>query len=567
MDLIIIFSVIVVLVAAFFAINAISENNKKKRFRNRLQRTFGQFSRTEPNHDKMKSAKGYFLHHMDDSKFIADEITWNDLEGDALFASMNKCYSSAGEEILYYMLRTPDVTGDENRKKDFLSELDALEADEKTRLDLQIIFAILGKTGKYSVFDYISLLGNVKPVKPVIFVVFWIIYLAIAAFFFVSAPFAAAFLSVFAIGCMIFYFSQKKTVERYITSFEYIVRTIVTAESVIKLNPKGFEKEVEELKSLRKELKGIKPSTLVFIKQSTRSGNADLMSSAMSLGNAFFHFDLFCFYRLLSQVVSKAKEYDRMFEILGGIEAKISVLNFKCAFENTCEPTFTDDNKMSADSIFHPLIENCVENSFCVERGMVITGSNASGKSTFLRTVLINCLLAQTVYVSTSKEFVLRPSFIFSSLSLKDSLASGESYYMAEINSIKRILNARDSGNRVICFLDEVLRGTNTVDRIAAATEILENLSGETIITFAATHDIELTRLLEKKYDNYFFREEILRNDEGKEDIYFSYKINTGISDTRNALQLLKLMGYPPEVVDKAENLAHGFLETGKWRV
>jgi DNA mismatch repair ATPase MutS len=150
-------------------------------------------------------------------------------------------------------------------------------------------------------------------------------------------------------------------------------------------------------------------------------------------------------------------------------------------------------------------------------------------------------------------------------MSLKDSLETGESYYMAEINSIKRILNAKENGKFILCFLDEVLRGTNTVERVAAATEILRYLSGENIITIAATHDIELTYLLEKDYDNYFFREEITKDNE-KEDIYFSYKIKSGRSDTRNALLLLKIMGYPKEVYEDAEALSKGFVNTGKWQ-
>ena len=149
-------------------------------------------------------------------------------------------------------------------------------------------------------------------------------------------------------------------------------------------------------------------------------------------------------------------------------------------------------------------------------------------------------------------------------MSLKDSLETGESYYMAEINSIKRILESKKSGNDVLCFLDEVLRGTNTVERVAAATEILRYLSGSNIITIAATHDIELTYILEKVYNNYFFREEIKKEDD-KEDIYFSYKLNSGRSDTRNALLLLKVMGYPEEIYENAGKLSEGFLNTGKW--
>ena len=195
---------------------------------------------------------------------------------------------------------------------------------------------------------------------------------------------------------------------------------------------------------------------------------------------------------------------------------------------------------------------------------MLITGSNASGKSTFLRSVLVNAILSQTVYVAFAKEFKLKHFELFSSMSLKDSLGAGESYYMAEINSIRRILNAKENGEEILCFLDEVLRGTNTVERVAAATEILKYLSSDNVIPFAATHDIELTYLLENDYDNYFFREEILKEDD-KEDIYFSYKINKGRSDTRNALLLLKIMGYPKDIFENAEALSKNFLNTGKW--
>ena len=197
---------------------------------------------------------------------------------------------------------------------------------------------------------------------------------------------------------------------------------------------------------------------------------------------------------------------------------------------------------------------------------MLITGSNASGKSTFLRSVLVNAILSESVYVACAKEFSLKPSMLFSSMSLSDSLGSGESYYMAEINSINRIIKAKETGENVICFLDEVLRGTNTVERVGAATEILKYLTGENIITLAATHDIELTYLLEKDYDNHFFREEIKKDEDGKEDIYFSYKINDGRSDTRNALLLLKIKEYPSEIVENAQILSKGFVDTGKWQ-
>lgn len=87
----------------------------------------------------------------------------------------------------------------------------------------------------------------------------------------------------------------------------------------------------------------------------------------------------------------------------------------------------------------------------------------------------------------------------------------------------------------MLCFVDEVLRGTNTVERISASTEILKSLSAEQVLCFAATHDVELTELLAKEYDNYHFEEEIVEGD-----VRFNYRLLTGKATTRNAIKLLE---------------------------
>jgi DNA mismatch repair ATPase MutS len=145
-------------------------------------------------------------------------------------------------------------------------------------------------------------------------------------------------------------------------------------------------------------------------------------------------------------------------------------------------------------------------------------------------------------------------------MALRDDIRSGNSYYMAEIKSLKRILDMlKQEGAPVLCFVDEVLRGTNTVERIAASTQILRSLAKTKGICFAATHDIELTYLL-KEYDNYHFEESIEEND-----ITFSYKLFKGPSSTRNAIKLLQVMGYDDRIVKEAEKMAADFLEKGSW--
>jgi DNA mismatch repair ATPase MutS len=211
---------------------------------------------------------------------------------------------------------------------------------------------------------------------------------------------------------------------------------------------------------------------------------------------------------------------------------------------------------------------------------MLLTGSNASGKSTFLKTIAIVQIFAQTIDTVPANSYKSGFYRVYSSMALRDDLLSKESYFIVEIKSLKRIIDAANNaensaaglsgtkmadsaaGERpVMCFVDEVLRGTNTVERIAASSEILENLDRNGVFCFAATHDIELTQLLDKSYENYHFEETI----EG-EDVCFNYKLCKGRAMSRNAIRLLGMLGYSGEIIERAETRARQFTETGEWK-
>ena len=147
-------------------------------------------------------------------------------------------------------------------------------------------------------------------------------------------------------------------------------------------------------------------------------------------------------------------------------------------------------------------------------------------------------------------------------MALRDNLKSGESYYIAEIKSLKRIIDSLNSNIPCLCLIDEVLRGTNTIERIAASSQLLYYLSRENCITVAATHDLELSIILKNYYDNYHFQEYVTDND-----IVFDYKIYPDRSRSRNAIKLLKLMGYKDDIVEDAEARAQEFINEGKWPV
>ena len=145
-------------------------------------------------------------------------------------------------------------------------------------------------------------------------------------------------------------------------------------------------------------------------------------------------------------------------------------------------------------------------------------------------------------------------------MALRDNLEGGESYYIVEIKSLQRILEECKKDQPVLCIVDEVLRGTNTIERIAASSRILKYLQRPEVLPLAATHDIELSYILEDCYTNYHFEEEIIDHD-----VLFNYQLKKGRATTRNAIRLLEMIGYDKKIVTEAQQAAQKFEKTGVW--
>jgi len=133
-------------------------------------------------------------------------------------------------------------------------------------------------------------------------------------------------------------------------------------------------------------------------------------------------------------------------------------------------------------------------------------------------------------------------------MAVRDDLLSGDSYFMVEIKSIKRIIDLVENFP-CICFIDEILRGTNTIERIAASTAVLTHLAKNDCLCVVATHDIELTEKL--PYENYHFSEQLVNGE-----VVFDYMLKHGPSTSRNAIKLLSMVGFQSEITEMAEMLA-----------
>lgn len=132
-------------------------------------------------------------------------------------------------------------------------------------------------------------------------------------------------------------------------------------------------------------------------------------------------------------------------------------------------------------------------------------------------------------------------------MAVKDDLVAGESCFIREIRYLKRILDSLNEGKMTLCAIDEILRGTNTWERIRASRAILDYLADKNCIALVATHDKELIELMGDAYANYHFSEEI-----GTEDITFSYKLLPGPATSHNAVKLLEFAGFPKEIITAA---------------
>lgn len=532
------------------------ERKREKKFIKDLYTNYGQFPNKKYEAAQYNSIRKYFENHKDG--FFIDDITWNDLDMDAVFMQMNHTYSSAGEEYLYHTLRTPFMKEEALVKRE--EKVRFFMEHEDVRVKMQVLFAKTGKTGKFSIYDYLEFLDTVKDVSN------WKHYLCDIAFLLaVILIFFNSSLGIFctiAVICynMTTYFKYKSETEPYIISFGYIMRMLQMAEMIVKENIPVLSEEKEKLKQLTKQFNKFKSGSWWLMSPTRMNGTGDPLSIVSDYIRMMFHIDIIKFNKMMLEARGHKKEIDEILTISGAIETAIAIGAYRASLEEWCIPEF-EEGRICLEKAYHPLIVNPVKNSISSKKGVLLTGSNASGKSTFLKTVAINAILAQTIYTCAAKRYSGDFYHIYSSMALRDNLESGESYYIVEIKSLKRIIDVATANTKILCFVDEVLRGTNTVERVAASTQILKSFAGKNTVCFAATHDIELTSLLEQEYENYHFEEEVKDGD-----VYFNYELKEGKARTRNAIKLLSVMGYEKNIIDKAETMAENFLRDGVWK-
>ena len=245
--------------------------------------------------------------------------------------------------------------------------------------------------------------------------------------------------------------------------------------------------------------------------------------------------------------------------LLAGVSAlaELDMLNSLASFAAeqpvACYPVPAKDTTISITGGRHPLVapQRVVPNDVSLTpatRVWIVTGSNMAGKSTFLRMVGINVLLAQVGCAAAAEEMSWSPMCLITDLRARDNLAEEESYFLAEVRHLRRMVLPSAEQRPLLGLIDEPFRGTNSQDQSAASIAVLHHLSRSSDLFLLATHDRHLTTLADgEQLRNHHFREDL-----SSDKLVFDYRLHEGPARTRNALRILEREGYPAELVAQA---------------
>lgn len=482
-----------------------------------------------------------------------DRRTWEDLDLFKVFQKINHTYSTVGEEFLYYQLRTLKV-----KETDF-EQLEArvayFEKNPVVREQVQYHFASLGKINTNHSYLYFEPEKTKSLTEKFDFTFLGLLPVASLVLIFFAKELGIGLL----IGSMmlntILYLVYKAKLEVELTSMSYLIRALSLAKKLTTYEIPDQNKLKTAMTDLQKVLKWG-----VFFR--TKNGSEAEMILEMFI--SIFLLPFVSFKVVIGLLQKQQQNLWLTWQTLGEIEAAISVLNYR---ENHaikwCAPQLVATEILKGEGIEHPLIENPVGNPVFAAKPILITGSNASGKSTYIKSVAINCILAQTFHMALADSLKMKPGRVVTSMGIVDNLDDGDSYFMVEIKSLKRLLTESKEQAFTYCFIDEILRGTNTIERISASSSMIQWLSKQHCLCFIATHDIELATILGETCENIYFSEEV---DEAQ-GFYFDYELKHGINTKRNALKLLKHLDFPSDLVTNAENELAYFETQHTWRV
>lgn len=548
---VIVYGIILGGLALFFGFYFYAAHRRDVKIKARIAEEYGKPPVWALDERDYASMKKYCGQHPPQGPAI-DDITWNDLNMDAVFKRVKNTQSSIGDEYSYRFFRKQH----NQNLPAFEAAVQAMHNGGQARQKLQFAFHKIGRKTNNGLVDLLLEPGKFPkiPLPAIILVTLAGIASLVWMAFDIDYGILAVTLS-FCASLILFGVVLRK-IYGAMATLGMFTRMVRAAKLVVKLDIPQFKEQTAQLRKNLVVFKNI-GALADYIVQVSGSAN-----SLMMIFTSYFGLYGFAYQAMVHLFRKHRAEALELYKNIGHIELCISVASYRASLPGYCVPTFVQDGTVAFEDIVHPLLKKPVPNSHVIGNKILITGSNASGKSTFARTLAVNTILGQLFNTCLARQYAFRPCEVYTSMNLKDDITTGDSFYVAEVKSLKRLLEVAAAPGYPMLFMDEIFKGTNMVERIAAASVILKRFADADCFLCLATHDVELSRILGARYQNYHFREVVTQDD-----ISFDYTLREGVTTGSNAIKMLAYCHYDADIVQQAETEAGKYRKTGEWAV
>lgn len=518
-------------------------NNRKQKNKEKLLNAFGHFKDDSFDFELIDK---YFRKkdHSEAFQVLSDK-TCNDLDFEELFEFIDRTNSKVGQQYLYNQLRIipPDskqIDGQEKLIVEFTNN-----PELRVRVQSQLC-----KLDDIQTFYITTLFQDEHEKPPKWFFVVPLLSLSslfsLISIFFIPKMFFVL-LGVF-ISNMLIHYWNKQNLYQYLGSLPQLLRLNSVAQELFKIEILKATKPrlIESIRILDK----VRNRMSLFQLEAKLQGEIEMILWAMlEFFKILFLLEPLLLFGILKRLDTKRKEIEDVFIFVGQIDSLISIASLRKGLNNYCTPTILQKQKtLIAKEVYHPLIQECVGNSLMVsKKSILLTGSNMSGKTSFIRTIGINVITGLTLNTCFAEQFSMSKTRLFSAIRISDDLMNDKSYYFEEVLTIKEMID--NSGNEIpnLFLLDEIFKGTNTIERISAGKAVLSHIAKGDNLVFVSTHDIELADLLMEEFELYHFSELI-----DHKTVDFDYKLKEGKLKNRNAIRILQLNDYPENIIEEA---------------
>jgi ABC-type multidrug transport system fused ATPase/permease subunit len=496
--------------------------------------------------------RGNYSEYPDGSEHISHEHSNSydlDLFGHAsLFQYISRSTSKPAADMLASWLKSPAPVHEIQLRQQALTEL-------RPYIEWRQKLITLGYTNNNAGKDPAELLDWVhgknffsrpRHLKAIVWILTGFGLLMIFLVILLGLP-AAVLIPVFGIN-FLYYFSQGKRINRLHSQVgKYAEMLEAYADTIGLIESQSFGcTKLKQLQGVFDTDIPVSARIKLLSKQVSRLDTRLNVMVAIPL-NLFFFWDIHCCLALENWKNRHAPEIVQWFSAMAEFEVLSSFANISFNHPEWTMPVVVPEYfVLIAKDAGHPLIPDSrrINNSIEINQGgktVLVTGSNMSGKSTFLRTCGVNAVLALAGAPVCAAAFTISHVKVFSSMRISDSLEDNTSSFYAELKRLAAMIREAEQNQKVLLLLDEILRGTNSNDRFTGSVALIRQLIGYGTVSIVATHDLRLADLAKElpgKIDNYHFDVKI----EGEE-LYFDYKLNPGICTSLNASILMKKMG------------------------